>query len=190
MFEKLLISHCAPTLAGIKTGNLFSYHHPSGENIVSLLAIWNEKLNTRGIYLTSLKNKDSCTLIYIYRKKELLNLLEKEEIQSFLEKQDYPLFSFDSVLDHLRKRLLMSKDFPHEIGVFLGYPLEDVIGFIENRGKNYICTGCWKVYHNPSNAQRLFHCFKNCRKQFTYLYNLGLDTEELLNRRKDVLLYE
>ena len=37
-------------------------------------------------------------------------------------------------------------DFPHEIGVFLGYPLEDVVGFIRHRGKCFTCCGCWKSY--------------------------------------------
>lgn len=190
MFEKLLITHCAPTLAGFKIANLFSYRHPFGENILSLLRDWKDKLNPRGIYLTSLKNKDTCTLIYVYRKKDLLILLKNNEIQNFLQQQDYPLISLDSVLDELRKRLLISNDFPHEIGVFLGYPLQDVVGFIENKGQNYKCTGCWKVYNNPFAAQKLFHCYKNCKKKFTYLYNLGLKTEELLNIRKDVLTYE
>ena len=37
-------------------------------------------------------------------------------------------------------------DFPHEIGLLLGYPPEDVSGFIENGGKNFLCSGYWKVY--------------------------------------------
>ena len=31
--------------------------------------------------------------------------------------------------------------FPHEIGLLLGYPVEDVLGFIRYQGKNYLYTG-------------------------------------------------
>ena len=45
--------------------------------------------------------------------------------------------------------------FPHEIGLFLGYPFEDVMGFIENKGENYLCSGCWKVYSCEQDARVL-----------------------------------
>ena len=32
-------------------------------------------------------------------------------------------------------RLQENEGFPHEIGLFLGYPPEDVLGFIENKGE-------------------------------------------------------
>jgi hypothetical protein len=46
--------------------------------------------------------------------------------------------------------------FPHEIGVFLGYPAEDVLGFIINEGRNYVCCRHWKVYHDIERAQEMF----------------------------------
>ncbi len=33
------------------------------------------------------------------------------------------------------------KQFPHEMGLLLGYPVEDVVGFMENNGKNYLYSG-------------------------------------------------
>ena len=66
-----------------------------------------------------------------------------------------------------------SKTFPHEIGVFLGYPLEDVIGFIKNSGQNSICTGCWKVYYNECEALKLFKRYKKCREVYQRLFKQG-----------------
>ena len=37
-----------------------------------------------------------------------------------------------------------SIDFPHEISVFLGYPLKDVKCFISRRGSGYHMCGEWK----------------------------------------------
>ena len=47
--------------------------------------------------------------------------------------------------------------FPHEIGIFLGYPVEDVRGFIENEGQKYLMIGYWKVYKNLSRAKMIFN---------------------------------
>lgn len=44
------------------------------------------------------------------------------------------------------RRLQRFEAFPHEIGLFLSYPPEDVRGFIEHKGHESKCEGCWKVY--------------------------------------------
>ena len=40
------------------------------------------------------------------------------------------------------------KQFPHEMGLLLGYPIEDVRGFIEHNGCGCLYSGYWKVYRN------------------------------------------
>jgi hypothetical protein len=57
-------------------------------------------------------------------------------------------------LDILRSRFIRS--FPHEIGIFLGIPYEDVKGFIKNSGANFITNGYWKVYSDPKRAAKTF----------------------------------
>lgn len=49
--------------------------------------------------------------------------------------------------------------FPHEIGIFLGYPLEDVLGFWMGGGKNAKKEGEWKVYSDIERAEEIqfFH---------------------------------
>ena len=79
----------------------------------------------------------------------------------------------EEALETLKKRLSESGEFPHEIGLFLGYPPEDVEGFIENRGKNCKCVGCWKVYGDPEQAVRQFARFKKCREVYLRLYRDG-----------------
>lgn len=60
------------------------------------------------------------------------------------------------------KRLGESDEFPHEIGLFLGYPVEDVKGFIENKASCAKCVGYWKVYGDEEKAQKLFNQYKKC----------------------------
>ena len=62
---------------------------------------------------------------------------------------------------------------PHEIGVFLGYPLEDVLGFIENGGRNCLSCGCWKVYSNECAALEAFARFEKCKAVYQRLFASG-----------------
>ena len=64
-------------------------------------------------------------------------------------------------------------EFPHEIGVFLGYPLTDVVGFIENQGRNFTCCGCWKAYGDRDAAERLFAQLNKCTKVYLRLFHSG-----------------
>ena len=76
-------------------------------------------------------------------------------------------------LRELIRRLRRFEDFPHEIGLFLGYPLEDVKGFIVNAGKNSKSTGYWKVYGNVAESEKLFRCFKKCFTVMSSLFERG-----------------
>ena len=90
--------------------------------------------------------------MYVCRKQRLQERLDDQEVQNFLGKYGYVQKDADYALQRLKERLAKAEGFPHEIGVFLDYPLEDVVGFIENAGQNYKCSGCWKVYCNDDFA--------------------------------------
>lgn len=57
-----------------------------------------------------------------------------------------------------------SGEFPHEVGLFLSYPPEDVKGFIDHRTNNFKCAGLWKVYGDEEKARSLFAKYKNARR--------------------------
>ena len=56
---------------------------------------------------------------------------------------------------------------------FLGYPLSDVVGFIENSGRNFTCCGCWKAYGDPQAAQRHFAQLRKCTAVYLRLFHSG-----------------
>ena len=73
----------------------------------------------------------------------------------------------------LHNRLRDYACFPHEIGIFLGYPLDDVVGFIENRGQNCKCCGLWKVYCNESETRKLFDKLEKCTRIYLRVFSEG-----------------
>lgn len=179
MFEEFLLKHCSPTLAGLKLGSLFTYSFSSPQELYDSLECWNKELNEKGICLHLLRLSTHRGLVYVYRPRMLQDLLLQENIQHFLSAYGYENICLENVLLRLTGRFSCQQDFPHEIGIFLGYPLGDVIGFIENQGQNCLCTGCWKVYCNACEAQKLFARFRKCRSVYESLFLQGRSIKQL-----------
>ena len=59
-----------------------------------------------------------------------------------------------------------SAEFPHELGIFLGYPLADVKGFIEHNGKDFLYQGYWKVYENVEERKKMFSIYNVVKEEF------------------------
>ncbi len=167
MFEKYLIKNCAPTLASLKTGSLFNCALCGKCELKENLSEWGGVLYSSGIRFFVLKEDEKSALVYVYRAGALGKILEDARVRSFLKKCGYTDFSTEAVLKKLKER------FSHEIGIFLGYPLGDVIGFIQNSGKNCKCTGCWKVYCDECSAKKTFDKFKKCTEVYTRLWSQG-----------------
>lgn len=55
---------------------------------------------------------------------------------------------------------------PHELGVFLGIPLPDVLGFIKFKGKKAVAAGYWKVYHDVGGKLALFARYQEAKRNF------------------------
>lgn len=182
--EKYLIEHCSPTLASLKTANLFVMDEPDSRELMNQLWGWNRLLCAKGISLLLLRYRNGKALIYVCRKNRLNADLQKPGVAEFLAEFGYKEMTADATLSHLKERIAGSDGFPHEIGIFLGYPLGDVIGFIENAGQNSKCSGCWKVYCNECEAMRLFAQFKKCRSVYMRLWNQGASVLQLCVRER------
>ncbi|WP_343208427.1 DUF3793 family protein [Anaerolentibacter hominis] len=177
LLEKYLIEHCSPTLASLKTANLFCV--TAGPRLEQQIEAWNTEFKRKGLFLMKLGRQGTKELIYLCRKSRLEADLKKPGVARFLRDYGYQDNGAEYALGRLKNRLGEMEDFPHEIGIFLGYPLGDVIGFIRNAGKNSKCTGCWKVYCNECEALKQFERFKKCREVYIRLWNQGRSIRQL-----------
>lgn len=174
-FESLLVEQCAPTLAGIKPASLFRCGRQSAPDVRQTADQWDCALTQFGLRVWILKEcptSGDC-MIYVYRPKWVDALLSSEENLKFLENCGYQAGNSTFMLKQLSGRLCLEQEYPHEIGLFLGYPLVDVIGFIKNRGWNYTCCGCWKSYSDPKTAQAYFNLCRQCTFKYRNLYAQG-----------------
>lgn len=174
MFERYLIENCAPTLASLKTANLFRYIYDTEEELQESVEKWNDQIAPKGVSVEILYQTKEWALIYVYRRMALERDLHRDGTELLLEQCGYGhAVTVETAIPHLKTRLQADGSFPHEIGLFLGYPLEDVIGFIRNQGHNSKCTGYWKVYGDAAEAGRTFARFRKCQDVYGRLWKEG-----------------
>lgn len=177
--EKMLVEQCAPTLARIKTGSLFTVDCGSAEELHREAANCREILAPRDVHLELMRISGGRALVYVYRKKRLEMDLSCPLRREFLLSCGYEAFDAESAVSRLRARIEETGGFPHEIGLFLGYPLRDVEGFVENCGRNCLLCGPWKVYHDVPAAERAFAQLRKCTAVYRRLYGMGRPLERL-----------
>ena len=155
--RSMLLCFGAPTIAGLKAATLINFRRYPHEDMRSPLLAhadeWLAPLNVRWLLLG-----EHC-LVLIYRRELLARALGCSEACSILAEHGYPLHDVDACLECLKRKF--SDGLPHEVGLFLDYPPDDVRGFIENRAaKKLSCPCYWKVYGDVQAARQKFLLYR------------------------------
>ena len=178
--EFMVAYHCAPALAGIKPSNLVSFCSQKHSGLDARLAACNRQLGPSGICFEKVCKCKKRVLVLVYRRKKMEALLADEAVAAELEKAGYPVREgLEAVIGYLKTRLAASGGFPHEVGLFLGYPLEDVHGFVRSGGRGYKMNGYWKVYSDEKKAEELFRRYTKCRKAVCARLGMGMSITRL-----------
>ena len=177
MSEEYLVWQAAPTLAGLKTGSLFPCKYEDYGDLKREICAVNRALSKKGLRLIPLRRNDTQALLYLYRPARLRADLSAPEAAAILQREGYG--NCRHCLQELMRRLQRFEDFPHEIGLFLSYPPEDVRGFIEHKGHDSKCDGCWKVYGDEDRARELFRKYKACTASYCKRKAAGTSLDEL-----------
>lgn len=171
-----IVSQCAPFLKGIKAASLLNI------NREYVWEIFREMKDTGISYRLLLAERERC-LILFYRKEELEESLNQREVRSLLREYGYVEKDVEGVLSHLLMRMLWYSRgeiaFPHEIGVILGYPVQDVREFICRNGQDSLFTGYWKVYHDPLRAQIVFFTYDKAKDSAVNEFLSGKTIQEI-----------
>ena len=166
--------HIAPMLLEDKPSGLISFK-TNGRN---LYALWqqykNQFFEMSGIHFSTLRKTKDTLCVLFYHPERLKNILVSKDTQSFLQNFGYDKsMTLSESLSLLQKRF--ERECPHEMGVFLGYPIEDVKDFIKYKGKDCVLCGHWKVYHNASRALHTFRLYDEAKSRVLEYIATGLD---------------
>lgn len=172
-----LILQCAPFFKGIKVACVTNMEKRACAGLEQVFG-------GTGIEYKVLAETEEKCLLFLFRRKVLSDYLLRAEVREFLELYEYETESVDQILDRLSERVCryICKDFgfPHEIGAFLDYPIDDVECFIEKGGKNSLFTGYWKVYNNPRRAQMTFLAYDKAKESAVNEFLTGKTIREIV----------
>lgn len=168
---------CAPVLTGIKMSNLLHVRADQKEEVFRLFE--NSPVCCRVLY--EWENRVS---VLLYRKTRLENHISGGKVRELLSTFGYETAELEDIIKRLSARYQRHMEggrrFPHEIGLLLGYPPEDVIGFIENEGRNFAYSGYWKVYGNTAEAKKIFEGYDRAREAVIRMAGNGKGIRDIM----------
>ena len=178
---------CPPLLTGIKISNLLIVATGNAQHVF-------QRFQGTRVSMCVLCRTKQKTVFFLYNREELEAYLNSFDVHELLGYLGYQTPSLTTVLKECSRRYQQyakgEQDFPHELGLLLGYPVEDVIGFIENQGKNPLYSGYWKVYSNVSETLNLFENYNQARETVVRMISRGIDVQNILKMYHTVQYFE
>ncbi len=180
--ENQLALQCAPLITGLKVSNMLIVHKDSVASVKNVIR------NTGISYVILAETQDK-TMLLLYKENELSSYLERKRVRQFLTDMGYESHDLYDVLmvfqGRFRRYQSGKAEFPHEMGILLGYPVEDVQGFIKHKGKNSLYSGYWKVYENVPAKMRLFQKYDMSKETVIQLVSCGVSIIDVIELYSD-----
>lgn len=166
-FAAYLAMEGAEVVEGEKPGNLVNLVNRDRACGLNPYRLWKEQgeslLAGTGLHGLEMADRGDSLLLYLYRDDLLRELLHGRGVAIILTRQGYhkpddPQATLRQLAERVR-----GGTFPHEIGIFLGYPLKDVLAFMGQIRLAFSCQGPWKIYGDPSPSLALARRYRECR---------------------------
>ncbi|MBR1930359.1 MAG: DUF3793 family protein [Lachnospiraceae bacterium] len=186
--ELQLALQCAPLIAGLKVSNLLNIRKDLFSRMKEIVK------DSHLSWFLLLENEEKVTVL-LYHRRSLETYLAQGKVREQLRKAGYRSLTLRDILSGFRERYRRymhsqcgddrytkdREEFPHEMGLLLGYPVEDVEGFVKNKGNNFLCTGYWKVYENQDRKQKLFERFEHAKENLIWLLSYGMSMGDIID---------
>ncbi len=171
--------HSAPTLDGIKPSSLITFKRGQRD----LLSIWEKNKEVVCSFLKlkffEMNRTSESTLVLFYNEELLKETIDSKENKMFLRNLGYQPHDLDFSFHLLKSK--MKTDFPHEIGIFLGYPLDDVYEFMYNKDKRCLYVGYWKVFSNLKRSLTTFEKYRVSQNKIINYLSDGVNPKTYLS---------
>lgn len=172
-----VVLQCAPFLKGLKVSCLISMD-------ADLYPYLKDLFKGMSVIYHRLSCSEGKCLVLFYRPDELEAHVNEAPARELIAQYGYREMNLQQMLERLTGRVKECSEkgmgFPHEIGVFLGYPIEDVKGFIEKEGRESLMTGYWKVYSDPNGARMIFKEYDRAKECAVNEFLDGKSIREIL----------
>ncbi|MCY6369615.1 DUF3793 family protein [Clostridium ganghwense] len=176
-----IVYSSAPTIAKEKVSSLVIFNNRNERNLYKYWEKYKKEIEMKfPLKFYELKKNDTTVVVLFYNKKKLEGILSQEKNINFLER-----FGYKKDMNAEESLKLLSSRYenvcPHEIGIFLGYPIDDVVEFINCPNKQCLMLGYWKVYHNPEKAKDIFEKYDMAKDKMVNLLIEGIEPYSVVN---------
>ena len=169
----------AATIAGRKPATLMNLSNANG----GLLDAWD--ICKAGIFTGSeieyyeLKRTKRNAIVLFFSRNRLSEVLKKRSVKRFLQGCGYESGSIEYALRMLEHRYAAS-GCPPEIGIFLGIPLKDVMGFMGLSSLENTKCGMWRVYGDPAASERMMDEYRSAKSAISGRLFAGEDPASII----------
>lgn len=179
-FDQIIVHSSSPTFCNIKPSNMFFVKN--AEFDTKKFEAWKESFLKYGLMAFATQISDTSTAILVLNVCWVRKILDDIFVKAYLFEKGYRTGSaFDFVVE-LFSRMIENEGFPHEVGVILGYPLEDVIEFEKQEGHNCKYCGFWKSYFDVENAKKCKCKFTECSRLCKKWYDEGFSINQIITK--------
>lgn len=178
--EKFITYNVSPVIAEVKPASTINFKKDGQNNYKKWCDFGEEFIRNIELEYVELREDDNSIIILIFKRDVLFKYINNSESKEFLINLGYSnQVNVDSFLNMLKHRYKLN-NCPHELGIFLGIPIEDVRDFMGCTNKKCLLNGYWKVYNNCNYAKRVFMEFDDIREHVALNIIHGSNLMELI----------
>ncbi len=179
-FLAWLTIELAATICGSKPSTILTLIDTKQQ---ALLTMWKEHgckvLDSTLVEFISLRSAENKETILFYRSDVLEKCITNTHHKNFLQSLGYRVNEgVDACLALLKKRFQCCC--PHEMGVLLGIPLKDVLGFMAMTNLPQTCRKEWCIYGNQQVSLAVMQKFAEDRSFVTCMLTEGIKPYEIM----------
>ena len=159
LYIKRILEMLGAVILGSKPAEIINVPGSKEDKKIKLSKIEAFFSNCSRITYRIITTHDGGKRVLFINEKSMEKVLVNKRCINFLKFVGYPAdYQLNDYMDELVFRL-QSEEFPHEIGVFLGYPLKDVLGFM-GYGKNELVeVRNWRIYGDKEISYEVYNNF-------------------------------
>ena len=181
-YLKKILEMLGPVILGSKPSEILNISGNKYDKEIKLNEINSFFNDCSKISYEIINTYDGCIRVFFINKDYIKRTLDNKKSINFLKFLGYPSqYNLDCYINLLIEKL-HSPEFPNEIGIFLGYPLKDVLGFM-GYGKHKLSdTRFWRIYGDTSVSYEVSNNFLKDRAKMKNLIQFNT-----LNELKKVI---
>ena len=176
-----LVETLGPVIFGTKPSELLSFSKLNFESQSKIEKIEKHMGKCSRIKYKVFEFKKNSIKVLFYNPSTMDKNLRDFKNKKCLQNMGYPEPYALEVYIELLILKMQGGEIPHEIGIFLGYPLKDIIGFIGHPSLKLTKVNGWRVYGDPRLSDKIHKEFSEARKQIKELLQFNKPESILLS---------